>query len=126
MTPICLISFSALNEALKQEVERMRVETGEIASNNSDAYDMGMHHVHYNNQSSFFSNQSLSSRQMMQQQQQQQRFDNFQSNNNMAHQHRMITGAHAQDPIGCFQGLDIKSEGPSASSASESSATGFS
>ena len=43
-----------LIELLKQEVERMRIETGEIA-NNSDGYN-GIHHLQYNQQN-FFRNQ---------------------------------------------------------------------
>ncbi|CAH8354390.1 unnamed protein product [Eruca vesicaria subsp. sativa] len=37
---------NALNEALRKEVERMKMETGEI-SGNSDSYDMGMQQVQY-------------------------------------------------------------------------------
>ncbi|KAM7499446.1 hypothetical protein LguiA_023860 [Lonicera macranthoides] len=107
----------ALNEALKQEVDRLRVETGELATH-SDAYDLGMHHVPYH-QSAFFDHPNG----------QIHRFNPFQSST-ATHQHHMVAGAHAQDPLGRFQGLDIssrgshpvKSEGPSAS-ASESSST---
>ncbi|KAK9077977.1 hypothetical protein SSX86_002034 [Deinandra increscens subsp. villosa] len=104
----------ALNEALKQEVGRLRMATGEIASC-SDGYSLGMHHVPYN-QPNFFTN-------------------HHQSN----HRHPLHAAAHTQafcetpqhDPLGCFQGLDIstrgpfhlvKSEGPSIS-GSESSTT---
>ncbi|KVI04802.1 bZIP transcription factor 18-like [Cynara cardunculus var. scolymus] len=46
----------ALNEALKQEVERLRMATGEI-SRCSDGYNMGMvHHVRYN-EANLFRNQ---------------------------------------------------------------------
>ncbi|KAJ9553344.1 hypothetical protein OSB04_017389 [Centaurea solstitialis] len=93
----------ALNEALKQEVERLRMATGEI-SRRSDGYNMGMlHHVQYN-EASLFRNQKQT--EYLQQQQQQ------------------------QDPLGRFQGLDIsnsnrggshlvKSEGVSISAAGE-------
>ncbi|KAL0884544.1 hypothetical protein Bca101_008525 [Brassica carinata] len=37
---------NALNEALRKELERMKIETGEI-SGNSDSFDMGMHQVQY-------------------------------------------------------------------------------
>uniref|UniRef100_A0A1J3CJP0 Transcription factor RF2b n=1 Tax=Noccaea caerulescens TaxID=107243 RepID=A0A1J3CJP0_NOCCA len=37
---------NALNEALRKEVERMKMETGEI-SGNSDSYDMGMQQIQY-------------------------------------------------------------------------------
>lgn len=122
----------ALNEALKQEVERLRIATGEMAGG-SDAYNLGMHHVTYN-QSAFFSNQ--------QQQPEQPQFHALQSNMSAHHHHPLLAAAHAQvlseslqqqqqDPLGRFQGLDIgsrgsshlvKSEGPSIS-ASESSST---
>lgn len=113
----CCFRKIALNEALKQEVDRLRVETGELATH-SDAYDLGMHHVHYH-QSAFFDHPN---RQIH-------RFNPFQSST-ATHQHHMVAGAHVQDPLGRFQGLDIssrgfhpvKSEGPSAS-ASESSST---
>ncbi|KAF3492687.1 hypothetical protein DY000_02058136 [Brassica cretica] len=37
---------NALNEALRKELERMKIETGEI-SGNSDSFDMGMQQVQY-------------------------------------------------------------------------------
>nr|XP_043631618.1 transcription factor RF2b [Erigeron canadensis] len=123
----------ALNEALKQEVERLRMATGEIASC-SDGYNLGMHHAPYN-QSNFFTNhQQLGPPQYHQ---------SHQSNmsNHHHNSHSLLAAAHAQaqalsetlqqDPLGRFQGLDIstrgnphlvKSEGPSIS-ASESSST---
>ncbi|GJV20387.1 transcription factor RF2b [Tanacetum coccineum] len=118
----------ALNEALKQEVERLRMATGEIASC-SDGYNLGMHHVPYN-QSNFFTNH---------QQQEQPQYHHSHQSNMSNHHHQLLAAAHAhalsetlqQDPLGRFQGLDIsargnphmvKSEGPSIS-ASESSST---
>ncbi|CAI9273852.1 unnamed protein product [Lactuca saligna] len=113
----------ALNEALKQEVERLRMATGEIASC-SDGYNLGMHqnqhHSPYNHQSNFFTN--------------------HQQHQEYHHQsHPLLAATHLQqqDPLGRFQGLDIsssrgrlpnphlvKSEGPSISvSESESSST---
>ncbi|CAI9302575.1 unnamed protein product [Lactuca saligna] len=109
----------ALNEALKQEVERLRVATGEIASC-SDGYNLGMHHVPYN-QPNFFTNQNQPDPQKYH------------------HHHPLLAATHGgalsntlqQDPLGRFQGLDIsnrngshlvKTEGPSIS-ASESSST---
>ncbi|KAK3022389.1 hypothetical protein RJ639_047363 [Escallonia herrerae] len=124
----------ALNDALKQEVERLRIATGEIASH-SDAYDFGMQHVPYN-QSAFFSHQPQpgSSDPLGMQMP---RFHPLQSSMSNL-QHPLLTTGHSQvlsetlqqDPLGRFQGLDIssrgshvvKSEGPSIS-ASESSST---
>ncbi|PIN04205.1 hypothetical protein CDL12_23263 [Handroanthus impetiginosus] len=111
----------ALNEALKQEVERLRIATGEI-SNASDTFNLAMQHVPYN-QSAFFPPQPQSRPSESQ-------------NVQMPQFHPMLSSAHLrdslqQDPLGRFQGLDIssgrgshivKSEGPSIS-ASESSST---
>lgn len=114
----------ALNDALRQEVERLRIATGEVATH-SDAYDMGMHHVPYN-QPAFFSHHQTQAGPSDPQSVQMQRFHPFQSNMS-THQHSLL----AQDSLGRFQGLDIssgrgshlvKSEGPSLS-ASESSST---
>ncbi|CAN7084855.1 unnamed protein product [Brassica oleracea var. botrytis] len=41
-----ILSVIPLNEALRKEVERMKMETGEI-SGNSDSFDMGMQQVQY-------------------------------------------------------------------------------
>ncbi|KAK2982416.1 hypothetical protein RJ640_026259 [Escallonia rubra] len=124
----------ALNDALKHEVERLRIATGELASH-SDAYDFGMQHVPYN-QSAFFSHhpQPGSSDPLGIQMP---RFHPLQSSMSNL-QHPLLTTGHSQvlsetlqqDPLGRFQGLDIssrgshlvKSEGPSIS-ASESSST---
>ncbi|XP_071732723.1 transcription factor RF2b-like [Rutidosis leptorrhynchoides] len=113
----------ALNEALKQEVERLRVATGEIA-NCSDGYNLGMNHLQYN-QPSFFKNQN-------QTEPQQYHRGNHPKMSNNYHHHFVATDTHQQDPIGHFQGLDIsnrsggphniKSEGVSIST-SESSGT---
>lgn len=117
------LNNAALNEALKQEVERLRVATGEIASC-SDAYNLGMRQIPYN-QPNFFTNQHQPNLQKY-----------HQSNN---HHHLLLAANHGhglsdtiqQDQLNRFQGLDIsnrggshliKSEGPSIS-ASESSST---
>ncbi|KAK9061010.1 hypothetical protein SSX86_018190 [Deinandra increscens subsp. villosa] len=98
----------ALNEALKQEVERLRMATGEIASC-SDGYNLGMHHVPYN-QSNFFSNH---------QQQPEPPQYHHQPNMSNHHHHNLLAAAHTQafseslqqDPLGHFQGLDISTRG---------------
>ncbi|KAK9283074.1 hypothetical protein L1049_011303 [Liquidambar formosana] len=125
----------ALNDALKKEVERLKIATGEVMTP-SDTYNLGMHHIPYNTQSSFFSQQPQvgpNDPQSMPMQ----HFNPFQSNMSSHHQ-SLLANAHShalsemlhQDPLGRFQGLDIssrgshlvKSEGPSIS-ASESSST---
>ncbi|KAG5558138.1 hypothetical protein RHGRI_008157 [Rhododendron griersonianum] len=127
----------ALNEALKQEVERLKIATGEMASQ-SDAYNFGMQqHLPYN-QSSFYSQKPQGGPSDAQQMQMPQ-FHSLQSNM-LSHHHPMLTASHSQsqafsemlhhDSLGRFRGLDInargshlvKSEGPSIS-ASESSST---
>lgn len=128
---------TALNEALKQEVERLKIATGEMASQ-SDAYNFGMQqHLPYN-QSSFYSQKPQGGPSDAQQMQMPQ-FHSLQSNM-LNHHHPMLTASHSQsqafsemlhhDSLGRFRGLDInargshlvKSEGPSIS-ASESSST---
>lgn len=124
----------ALNEALKQEVERLRIATGEI-STSSDVFSLPILHAPYN-PSAFFSSQpqagtnDLRSSQMPQ-------FHSLPAGMS-THQYAMLSTAQAQgltnslhnDSLGRFQGLDIssrgshivKSEAPSIS-ASESSST---
>lgn len=113
----------ALNEALKQEVERLKVATGEAISQ-SDTYNYGIQNLQFS-QSSFFK------------QQPHQGPNNSQSMHmpQFNHHNPLLMGSHfsdmlQQDSIGRFQGLDInsrgshviKSEGPTIS-ASESSTT---
>lgn len=122
----------ALNEALKKEVERLKIATGEMTP--SDRYNLGMHHIPYN-QTSFFSQPQAgtSGSQNIQVPQ----FHQFQPNMSNHHQPMLAAAqSHAlsemlqQDSLGRMQGLDIssrgshlvKSEGPSIS-ASESSNT---
>ncbi|KAI3731193.1 hypothetical protein L1987_62378 [Smallanthus sonchifolius] len=107
----------SLSEALKQEVERLRIATGEI-TNCSDGYNLGIHNNVQYNQPNFFRNQK--------QTEPPQYHHTTQSN------HHLLAANTAQhDPLGRFQGLDInnrggshpiKSEGVSIS-ASESSGT---
>ncbi|KAI3783540.1 hypothetical protein L1987_42624 [Smallanthus sonchifolius] len=107
----------ALNDALKQEVERLRIATGEIASC-SDTYNLGMHHVPFN-QPNLYTNQHQLDPQKYHQ----------------SHHHPFLAATHEtlqQDQLNRFQGLDIsnrgggshtvKTEVPSIS-ASESSST---
>uniref|UniRef100_A0A7N0UFW4 BZIP domain-containing protein n=1 Tax=Kalanchoe fedtschenkoi TaxID=63787 RepID=A0A7N0UFW4_KALFE len=125
----------ALNEALKKEVQRLKMATGEMMT--SDSYNFGMHHIPYN-QSAFFSQQSqaMPSESLNPQMQP---FHHMQPNMS-SHQQAAYAAAAAhsqalsdmlhQDPLGRMQSLDIngraphlvKSEGPSIS-ASESSST---
>ncbi|KAF5959738.1 hypothetical protein HYC85_000947 [Camellia sinensis] len=124
----------ALNEALNQEVERLKIGTGEITSQ-SDTYNFGMQHFPYT-QSSFYSQQPQGPNDPHQQMQMPQ-FHSLQSNM-LNRQYPLFAASPSQafsemlqqDSLGRLQGLDIngrgshlvKSEGPSIS-ASESSST---
>ncbi|KAI9118012.1 hypothetical protein K1719_010344 [Acacia pycnantha] len=122
----------ALNEALKKEVERLKIATGEMMSP-SESFNLGMHQMQFT-ASNFFPLPPQSGppgHQSMQ-------LPSFNHSSSMAaHQHQLQqTNSHhfcemmQNDQLGRFQGLDIsskgspvvKSEGPSLS-ASESSTT---
>ncbi|KAI3993660.1 hypothetical protein MKX01_002673 [Papaver californicum] len=128
----------ALNEALKQELERLKVATGEVVNNN-ETFNLGMHYMPYNSSSSSFfslSQQQQQQQQQHQHQQQQQQQQGAGGHQNMhGHQtmqlpqfhpsqsnmqgHHPIFSARAQalsemmqqDQIGRFQGLDISNNG---------------
>ncbi|XP_052181850.1 transcription factor RF2b-like [Diospyros lotus] len=124
----------ALNEALKQEVERLKVATGEITSP-SDTYSFGMQHLPYIQPSSYA--EQLQEHGEVQQIQMPQFHLLHQSNSPNLHQSLLAASQSLsfsellqQDSLGRLQSLDInarsshlvKSEGPSIS-ASESSST---
>ncbi|XP_058110626.1 transcription factor RF2b-like [Magnolia sinica] len=116
----------ALNEALKQEVERLKMATGEALTPN-EQFDFGMHQMQYNNASFFQLSQQPGHHHGIQ-------LSQFHMPQPNVSHHQLLTHSYAfselmqqQDPIGRMQGLDIgthimKSEGPSIS-ASESSST---
>ncbi|KAL1171719.1 hypothetical protein V6Z11_A05G302000 [Gossypium hirsutum] len=124
----------ALNEALKKEVERLKIATGEITTP-TDTFNLGMHHMPYN-QSSFFPPQP-EHMQVDTQNIQMPSFHPLRSNMLTPNQ-SVVTSSNSQafadimrqDPLGRLQGLDIssrsshlvKSESPSIS-AGESSGT---
>ncbi|KAM3313424.1 hypothetical protein ACQJBY_032802 [Aegilops geniculata] len=119
----------ALNDALKQEVERLKMATGEM-SNSSDAYSVGLQHVLYN--SSFFPQ----SQQNTAQHQGGARFPPpFHAPHPNVPNHQMLSHPNTlsdimqQDHLARLQGLDISKGHPvvksesSSISASESSST---
>ncbi|GMI72467.1 basic leucine-zipper 18 [Hibiscus trionum] len=125
----------ALNEQLKNEVERLKIATGE-ATTPTDAFNLGMHNMPYTHQSSFLPPQpqhiQVNTRNI-----QMPLFHPFQSNTLTTNQPVVgVSNSHSfadmmqEDPLGRLQGLDIssrgshsvKSEGPSIS-ASESTGT---
>ncbi|KAG9445475.1 hypothetical protein H6P81_016815 [Aristolochia fimbriata] len=116
----------ALNEALKQEVERLKIATGEIL-NASESFNLGMHHMPYS-QSSFFSLPQQAPLASMQLPPYHPAQPNM-SHNQLFSQSHPFSDVMQQDSLGRLQGLDIsrnshlvKTEGPSIS-ASESSST---
>ncbi|KAL3334450.1 hypothetical protein AABB24_030935 [Solanum stoloniferum] len=123
----------ALNEALKQEVERLKIATGQISAS-SDAYNSGMQQIQYNRPAVFPHQPHPGSSESQNIQMPQ--FHHLQGSMSNP-RHPLVAGnaqaladAIQQDPLGRFQGLDIssrgshlvKSEAPSIS-ASESSST---
>ncbi|KAM3375905.1 transcription factor RF2b [Capsicum galapagoense] len=123
----------ALNEALKQEVERLKIATGQISAS-SDAYNSGMQQIPYN-RPAFFPHQPQPGPSESQNIQMPQ-FHHIQGS--MSNPRHPLHAGHAQaladamqqDPLSRFQGLDIssrgshlvKTEAPSIS-ASQSSST---
>ncbi|KAJ4972378.1 hypothetical protein NE237_005477 [Protea cynaroides] len=121
----------ALNEALKQEVERLKIATGQTSSPD-DTFSLGIHHMQYNTPSFFSIPQQTGAggHQNIQLQQFHPSQSNMGSHPLLAAQSHPFSDILQQDSLGRFQGLDIssrgshlvKSEGPSIS-ASESSST---
>lgn len=124
--------LTALNEALKQEVERLKMATGDM-SNPSDTFNIGMQHLpSFHHPSSLF---ALAQVQVQQQHQSQHHHHHTQSFSQFHHQSQFhnpnsLPDMMHQESIGRLQGLDI-SKGPaivvksesSSISASESSST---
>ncbi|KAL5569631.1 hypothetical protein UlMin_026206 [Ulmus minor] len=105
----------ALNEALKKEVDRLKLATGERLTP-TDTYNLGMHPFSYS-QPTFFSNQPQSG-QADSRNIQMQQFHAFQSNMSPSHQPMLATShphgcsdMFQQDSIGRMQGLDINNRG---------------
>ncbi|KAK9280093.1 hypothetical protein L1049_013778 [Liquidambar formosana] len=121
----------ALNEALKQEVERLKISTGEIMSP-SESFDLGMHNMPYNPSTFFPLPQQPGP--VCHQNMRLPPFHHSQSGMSTHNLHPANSHPFSEilqsDPLGRLQGLDIssrgshlvKSEGPSIS-ASESSST---
>jgi hypothetical protein len=127
--------LTALNEALKQEVERLKMATGEL-SNPSETFNFGMQHIpSFNHPSSLF---ALSQGQAQQQQPHHSQHHHHHNTQSFPQFHHQSPFHHPnsfpdmmqQESIGRLQGLDI-SKGPavvvksesSSISASESSST---
>ncbi|KAL6203561.1 hypothetical protein ACLB2K_027261 [Fragaria x ananassa] len=121
----------ALNEALKKEVERLKVVTGEMM-NHSESFNLGMQQMPYNNNpSAYFPITQQQPGPAGHQNMQMPPFNHSQSSmpSNLHHPNsHTLSDIMQNGPVGQLQGLDIsnkmphlvKSEGPSLS-ASESS-----
>lgn len=123
--------FAALNDALKKEVERLKVATGEMMSP-AESFNLGMHQMPYNQPAYFpLPQQGPVSHLNMQLPS----FNHTQANNISAHNMHQ-SNSHSlsdilqNDPVGRLQGLDISSNGQSkvksedpSNSVSESSTT---
>lgn len=112
---------NALNEALRKEVERMKMETGEI-SGNSDSFDMGMQQVQYS-PSTFmaippYHHGSINNGQDMQQMRGFNQMSNSQSVSEFLQNGRLqVLEISSNNSSGL-----VKSEGPSLSGSESSSA----
>ncbi|WVZ67089.1 hypothetical protein U9M48_016225 [Paspalum notatum var. saurae] len=97
----------ALNDALKQEVERLKIATGEVSKSN-EPFNMGMQHVMYS--PSFF---QLSEQHAVQQHGNMQLPPHFQQPPPNVPSHQMLSHPDSlsdmmqQDSLGRLQGLDI-------------------
>ncbi|CAL5084739.1 unnamed protein product [Urochloa decumbens] len=97
----------ALNDALKQEVERLKIATGEMSKSN-EPYNMGMQHVTYS--PSFF---QLSEQHSVQHHGNIQLPPHFQQPSPNVPSHQMLSHPNSlsdmmqQDSLGRLQGLDI-------------------
>ncbi|CAN6468928.1 unnamed protein product [Victoria cruziana] len=114
----------ALNEALREEVQRLKIATGEMLPNSADSFNVGGHHMAMNQTFLPGRHQAVHPNMLPPQFHPPQ----FAMNNQMlAHSHVLSENMHP-DSLGRLQGLDIsrgphvKSEGSSIS-ASESSTT---
>lgn len=123
---LCCV-LAALNEALKQEVQRLKLATGEI-SKPDETYDIGLQNMHYS--PSFFTlpQQPAVHHQAIQLQHQFQQPQSGISAHQMLSHPNNLPDMFQQDPLGRLQGLDInkgshvvKSESSSVSVSESSS-----
>lgn len=106
-----IIKYTALNEALKNEVDRLKIATGEIVMH-TDAYGLGLHPLTYS-QAPFFSHQSQHGQSELQAMQMPQ-LHSLSSNVPTSHEPLFdldipydLSEMLSSESIGQFQGLDI-------------------
>lgn len=112
---------SALNEALRKEVERMKMETGEI-SGHSDSFEMGMQQIQYS-PSTFMAippyHGSINGQDM---QQMHNSFNPMEMSNSQSVSEFLQNGRLQGLEISSNSSSLVKSEGPSLSASESSSA----
>ena len=104
----------ALNEALKNEVDRLKLATGEVTNHHThaDTYGLGMHQLSYSQASSFMHQPQHGSNELRAMQMHQ--FHSLSSNGSTPHQPQFdlptsydLSEMLSSDSIGQFQGLEI-------------------
>ncbi|CAJ2641713.1 transcription factor RF2b-like protein [Trifolium pratense] len=103
----------ALNDALKNEVDRLKLATGEVPTH-ADAYGLGMHQLSYSQASSFLHQPQHAPSPNELQAMQMQQFHSISSNASTPHHTQFdlptqydLSEMLSSDSIGQFQGLDI-------------------
>ncbi|EOA38195.1 hypothetical protein CARUB_v10009673mg [Capsella rubella] len=111
---------NALNEALRKEVERMKMETGEI-SGNSDSFDMGMQQIQYSS-STFMAIPPYHGSMNGQDMQMHTSFNPMEMSNSQSVSEFLQNGRLQGLEISSNSSSLVKSEGPSLSASESSSA----
>jgi hypothetical protein len=104
---------TALNDALKNEVDRLKLATGEVTTH-ADTYGLGMHQLSYSQASSFLHQPHHAPSPNEFQPMQMQQFHSVSSNASTPHHPQFdlptqydLSEMLSSDSIGQFQGLDI-------------------
>jgi regulator of replication initiation timing len=111
---------NALNEALRKEVERMKMETGEI-SGNSDSFDMGMQQIQYSS-STFMAIPPYHGSMNLHDMQMHSSFNPMEMSNSQSVSDFLQNGRMQGLEISSNSSSLVKSEGPSLSASESSSA----
>ncbi|KAG7653341.1 Basic-leucine zipper domain [Arabidopsis suecica] len=111
---------NALNEALRKEVERMKMETGEI-SGNSDSFDMGMQQIQYSS-STFMAIPPYHGSMNVHDMQMHSSFNPMEMSNSQSVSEFLQNGRLQGLEISSNSSSLVKSEGPSLSASESSSA----
>ncbi|KAG7645365.1 putative transcription factor bZIP family [Arabidopsis thaliana] len=111
---------NSLNEALRKEVERMKMETGEI-SGNSDSFDMGMQQIQYSS-STFMAIPPYHGSMNVHDMQMHSSFNPMEMSNSQSVSDFLQNGRMQGLEISSNSSSLVKSEGPSLSASESSSA----